>query len=110
MSHILVATQSDEDIARDDKVIGRLRLLVDVILSALPLNSAHRIILLRSLSNSMIRGSKLFEEITDRKMLVSRLLFSFLTVIRSAPLNVNEKISGGKAVIQGNFTISEVVI
>lgn len=50
-------------------------------------------------------GAKLFEEITDRN--VGRPVAIFLDDYAISVPTVNEKISGGKAVISGNFSISE---
>ncbi|MFA5420979.1 MAG: peptidylprolyl isomerase, partial [Patescibacteria group bacterium] len=50
-------------------------------------------------------GAKLFEEITDRN--VGRPVAIYLDDYPISVPNVNEKISGGKAVISGNFSITE---
>lgn len=50
-------------------------------------------------------GSQLFEQITERN--VGRPVAIYLDDYPISVPNVNEKISGGKAVISGNFTIDE---
>ncbi|MFH0840642.1 MAG: peptidylprolyl isomerase, partial [bacterium] len=50
-------------------------------------------------------GAKLFEEITDRN--VGKPVAIFLDGYPISIPNVNEKITGGKAVISGNFTLPE---
>lgn len=50
-------------------------------------------------------GSKLFEEITDRN--VGKPVAIFLDSYPISVPNVNEKITGGKAVISGKFTLPE---
>lgn len=50
-------------------------------------------------------GGKMFEEITGRN--VGKPVAIFLDGYPISTPNVNEKITGGKAVIQGNFTVTE---
>ena len=50
-------------------------------------------------------GAKMFEDITGRN--VNKPVAIFLDGYAISTPNVNEKITGGKAVIQGNFTITE---
>lgn len=50
-------------------------------------------------------GAKMFEEITGRN--VGKPVAIFLDGYAISTPNVNEKITGGKAVIQGNFTVTE---
>ncbi len=51
------------------------------------------------------QGAQLFEQITERN--IGKPVAIFLDGYAISTPNVNEKISGGKAVIQGNFTITE---
>ncbi len=104
MSHILVATQSDEDITgpqgdwKTTALGGRNLKRASVEFS--PQDNTPQVAL-----EFDDQGSKLFEEITDRN--VGKPVAIFLDGYPISTPNVNEKISGGKAVIQGNFTISE---
>ncbi len=104
ISHILIATQSAETI------LGPQSEWTNTELSGKNLKRAA--VSFNQQDNTPMvdlefddEGGKMFEEITGRN--VGKPVAIFLDGYPISTPNVNEKITGGKAVIQGNFTVTE---
>lgn len=104
LSHILIATQSAETILGPEADWQNTELggknLRRASVSFNPQDSTPLVNL-----EFDEEGGKMFEEITGRN--VGKPVAIFLDGYPISTPNVNEKITGGQAVIQGNFTITE---
>lgn len=104
LSHILITTTSEEDIIgpqsewKNTELTGKNLRRASVQLD--PNNGLPTVNL--EFDND---GAKFFEQITERN--VGRPVGIFLDGLPISTPNVNEKITGGQAVIQGNFTMVE---
>lgn len=104
LSHILIATQSAETILGPEANWKNTELggknLKRASVSFNPQDNSPMVNL-----EFDDQGAKMFEEITGRN--VGKPVAIFLDGYAISTPNVNEKITGGQAVIQGNFTITE---
>lgn len=104
ISHILIATKSADDILgpesdwKNTELTGKNLKRATVQFN--PQDNSPEV----SLEFDEV-GSKMFEEITDRN--VGKPVAIFLDNYPISTPNVNEKITGGKAVISGSFTVTE---
>lgn len=104
LSHILVATQTEEDILGPDTQWKNTELtgknLKRASVQFNPQDNTPEVNL-----EFDDQGAKMFEDITGRN--VGKPVAIFLDGYAISTPNVNEKITGGKAVITGNFTVTE---
>jgi protein-export membrane protein SecD len=104
LSHILIDTHSADDILgpetdwKNTKLGGK-----NLKRASVEFNSQDNTPLVNLEFDE--EGGKMFEEITARN--VNKPVAIFLDGYAISTPNVNEKITGGKAVIQGNFTVTE---
>ncbi len=106
VSHVLVKTQSEEDILppsdgwKSTQLSGKQLERAEVVTD--PQTGAIQVSL-----QFDDEGSKLFEEITRRNVGLPIAIFLDKNLVTNPPPRVNEAISGGRAVISGNFTLLE---
>lgn len=104
LSHILIATKSADDILgpeadwKNTELTGKNLKRASVQFN--PQDNSPQV----SLEFDDV-GSKMFEDVTERN--VGKPVAIFLDNYPISTPNVNEKITGGQAVISGNFTVTE---